>query len=49
MKKKKTKPNPKIKILPHDKYKKESINAAGKEQDFGGIPDIDPKKFLGCG
>lgn len=20
-----------------------------KDEDFGGIPDIDPKKFLGCG
>ena len=20
-----------------------------KDKDFGGIPDIDPKKFIGCG
>ena len=23
--------------------------ATKKDKDFGGIPDIDPKKFLGCG
>lgn len=49
MKKKRTKPDPKIKVLADDKNKKESIIAAGKEIDFGGMPDIDPKKFLGCG
>ncbi len=20
-----------------------------KEKDFGGLPDLDPKRFLGCG
>jgi hypothetical protein len=49
MKKKKTRASSKTKVLPHEKNKKESIIAAAKEKDFGGIPDIDPKKFLGCG
>jgi len=34
---------------PHQKIKKPKSAPSEKGNDYGGIPDIDPKKFLGCG
>ena len=49
MKNKKTGVNSKNQIPPKKKNSKAAKIPAGKGKDFGGIPDIDPKKFLGCG
>jgi len=49
MKNKKTWVNSKNQALPQEKNKKESKMPATKNMDFGGIPDIDPIKLLGCG
>ena len=48
MKKKKTWVNSKNQVLPQEKNKKELQMPGTKNIDFGDIPDIDPKKFLGC-
>ena len=49
MKGKKTGHNAKTQVLPQKKNEKAPKIPAGKDKDFGGIPEIDPKKFIGCG
>ena len=49
MKKKKLSPNSKEENLAPKKSKGQAKLTAKKDKDFGGIPDIDPKIFLGCG
>ena len=49
MKKKKLSPNSKEENLAPNKSKGQAKLTAKKGKDFGGIPDIDPKIFLGCG
>lgn len=35
--------------LPKEAPKKEAVDSSEKQFDFGGIPDRDLKKNLGCG
>ena len=49
MKKKKLSPNSKEENPAPKKSKSQAKLTAKKDKDFGGIPDIDPKIFLGCG
>ena len=49
MKKKKLNSNSKEENITYKKNTKRKPVAVKKDQDFGGIPDVDPKKFLGCG
>jgi hypothetical protein len=49
MKKKKLSPILKEENLAPKKSKGQAKLAAKKDKDFGGIPDIDLKKNLGCG
>lgn len=47
MKKKKLNSTPNEENIAPKKSQKELPKK--KEKDFGGIPDLDPKKFLDCG
>ncbi len=47
MKKKKVNSSSKEENVAPKKSQKEL--PTNKDKDFGGIPDLDPKKFLGCG
>lgn len=49
MVKKKDISHSKEKTLLNEKNKTPKPLSPKKEKDFGGIPDIDPKRFLGCG
>ena len=49
MNKKKTTNNSKKTAFSQMKNIEEAKIPKDKNKDFGGIPDIDPKKFLGCG
>ena len=49
MKKKKLNSNSKEKNVTHKKSNPENQKPAKKAKDFGGIPDYDPKRFIGCG
>ena len=49
MNKKKTKSNSKEEKVTLEKSTGNKPHSAKNSKDFGGIPDIDPKKFLGCG
>jgi hypothetical protein len=41
--------NSKKKSITQKIKRKQRNLTSKKEKDFGGLPDIDPKKFLGCG
>ena len=49
MKEKKTGHNTNTPAIPQKKNEKATKISSGKDEDFGGIPDVDPNKFLGCG
>ena len=49
MQHKETVVNTKTQKLPQKKNERVPKIPPGKDKDFGGIPDFDPKKFLGCG
>lgn len=48
MKKNKNTSSKGIKVAKVESTFKKTV-AIKNDKDFGGIPDIDPKKFLGCG
>ena len=49
MKKKKLNSTSKEENVAHMKSNPKKQIASKKDKDFGGIPNIDPKRFIGCG
>lgn len=49
MKKKKLNSSSKEENVAHKKSNPKNRIPAKKDKDFGGIPDLDPKRFTGCG
>ena len=49
MKKKELNSSSKEENLARKKSNRKKQIPTKKDKDFGGIPDIDPKRFIGCG